>query len=244
MVVADPDELRDHVVEDWFDSHRSGDRALMIAAHRAEVRDLNERARELLDDAGLLGSTRLRVGGREFAEGDRVMAIGRNHYDLDILNGDLGTITGIRPNGDVTFYVDRTREARTMPAAWIEDGCLDHGYARTNHKSQGATVDRTFILGDDGDLDRQAAYAALSRGRIENRLYVLEPDDDLAELEVGSSPVRDHVEQELSRDRSHRLAADHLDTGSTLADDLLAHLPHADADFEPAVDNDLGIDLW
>ena len=130
-----------------------------------------------------------------------------------------------------------------MPAARIEESCLDLGYARTNHKSQGATVDRTFILGDDGDLDRQAAYGALSRGRIENRPYVLEPDDDLAEVAPGASLVRDHVEQELSRDRSQRLAADHLDVGFTLADDLLGHLPSAGAE-QLAIEDDLGIDLW
>lgn len=244
VVVADPDALRDRVVGDWFDSHRAGERALMIAAHRAEVRDLNERARELLDDAGLLGAVRLRVGGHEFAEGDRVMAVGRNHYDLDILNGDLATITEIGTNGDVTFCVDRMREARTMPAAWIEEGCLDHGYARTNHKSQGATDDRTFIAGDAGDLDRQAGYAALSRGRTENRLYVLEPDDDLVAVGPGASLVRDHVEQELSRDRSQRLAAEHVGINFTIADDLLAHLLPAGPDLDPVVDNDFGIDLW
>ena len=54
---------------------------------------------------------------------------------------------------------------RTMPAELVGDGLLDHGYARTNHKAQGATVDRCFVLGDDGDLDHQAGYAALSRGR-------------------------------------------------------------------------------
>ncbi|MEZ5141822.1 MAG: AAA family ATPase [Acidimicrobiales bacterium] len=239
VVVADPDELHTRVVQDWFASHQAGDQALMVAAHRAEVRDLNQRARQLLDDAGLLGPTRLRVGGHEFAEGDRVMAVGRNHYDLDILNGDLGTITGIGPNGDITFHADRTAEPRTMPAARIEAGFLDHGYARTNHKTQGATVDRTFILGDDGDLDRQAAYAALSRGRIENRLYVPDPDDDLLLDTPAASPIHEHVTYELSRDRSQRLATDHLDAQAGRADDLDAHLPHAHPDPEPTVDNDL-----
>jgi hypothetical protein len=40
----------------------------------------------------------------------------------------------------------------------------------------------------------------------------------------GASLVRDHVEQELSRDRSQRLAAEHVGINFTIADDLLAHL--------------------
>jgi conjugative relaxase-like TrwC/TraI family protein len=250
IVVADPDTLRDRVIDDWFASHQTGENALMIAAHRAEVRDLNRRARRLLDDAGRLGSTRLVVGPLEFAEGDRIMAVGRNHYDLDIFNGDLGTITHIDPDTrHITFQSDRVGTVRTMPAARIEDGCLDHGYARTNHKAQGVTVDRTFTLGDDGDLDRQAAYAALSRGRKDNRLYVLEPDDDPTNHNSPDQVVRDHVERELSRDRSQRLASDQI-TKRSLSDELLTHLPALAAGTERVPephfgrDDDLGIELW
>jgi ATP-dependent exoDNAse (exonuclease V) alpha subunit len=235
VVVDDPDSLRQAVVADWYESHRAGEQALMVAAHRSEVHDLNDRARELLDADGCLGPTRLVVGGREFAEGDRVMAVGRNHYDLDILNGDLGTIERIDSYTlSVTFRCDRDGELRTMPTDRIEAGHLDHGYARTNHKAQGATVDRTFILGDDGDLDRQAAYTALSRGRLENRLYVVAPDADSADLELDA---RVHsgsaVERELTRDRSRRLA-----------DELLLHLPPASEAGPPVnVDDDLGIGI-
>ncbi len=249
IAVDDIDEMRDRVVNDWFQSHRTGERALMIAAHRSEVTDLNDRARLLLDEAGLLGPTRLQVGGREFAEGDRVMATGANHYDLDILNGDLGTITSLDPAGDVTFHSDRTREARTMPAELVAEGLLDHGYARTNHKAQGATVDRCFILGDDGDLDRQAGYAALSRGRLENRLYVLRPDDALEpDVEPGVG-VTEHVTGELSRDRSHRLATDvfaeldHRIAKRAQPGVGVAHSaePVHQTGVEPP---DVGIDLW
>ena len=151
----------------------------------------------------MLGPARLRVAGREFAEGDRIMATGRNLYDLDIVNGDLGTITRLHQTGEVTFTLHRTGQARTMPADLVTEGLLDHAYARTNHKTQGTTVDRAFILGDDGDLDHQAGYAALSRGRLENRLYVLTPDTP--HRTVDAVDVTDHVTTELSRDRSHQL---------------------------------------
>jgi conjugative relaxase-like TrwC/TraI family protein len=228
FVSDNADALRQRLVDDWATAHLAGDDAVMIAAHRADVRDLNDRAREHLDAAGHLGRRRMVVDGREFAVGDRVLATGRNHYDLDILNGDLGTITRITERG-VTFRCQRVDAERTMPTDRLEDGFLYHGYARTTYKTQGATADRVFTLGDDGDLDRQAAYTALSRGRIENRLYMLEPDDDLQQTlsdpnpaQPGRERVLDYVERELSRDRTQHLATEHLEP---LAAELLAALP-------------------
>jgi hypothetical protein len=70
-----------------------GDDKVMIATRRADVADLNDRARALLDAAGRFGNhelgidRRIRVAGREFAVGDQVLATGRNHWD-----GDIGTV--------------------------------------------------------------------------------------------------------------------------------------------------------
>ena len=99
----------------------------------------------------------------------------------------------------------------------------------------GATADRVFTLGDDGDLDHQAAYTALSRGRLENRLYMLEPDPDLqgllepnpkgAQRPQGREQMLDHAERALSRDRSQHLASTHLDPHAA---ELLAALPEPD----------------
>ena len=58
-----------------------------------------------------------------------------------------------------------------LPRGYAEDGGLDHGYAITAHRAQGATVDRTFVLGSEG-LYREWAYTALSRHRDEARFYV------------------------------------------------------------------------
>jgi ATP-dependent exoDNAse (exonuclease V) alpha subunit len=227
IITADnTDALRQRLVDDWFNA--PGTDKVMIATRRADVADLNDRARALLDDAGRFGNpdlgidVRIQVAGREFAVGDQVLAVGRNHWDLDILNGDVGTVTRINPrHKTVTFHVERVDAERTMPTDRLEAGCLDHGYARTNYKTQGATADRIFALGSDGDLDRQAAYTALSRGRIENRLYLLTPDhDDLFDpnpAEPGRERLLDHAERELSRDRSQHLASE-----------LLANLPEPD----------------
>ncbi|MBD8665922.1 hypothetical protein IFT59_22020 [Rhizobium sp. CFBP 8752] len=47
---------------------------------------------------------------------------------------------------------------------------VDHGYATTIHKNQGATVDRAFVLAS-GTMDRHLTYVAMSRHRHDVQLY-------------------------------------------------------------------------
>jgi hypothetical protein len=47
---------------------------------------------------------------------------------------------------------------------------IDQGYATTIHKSQGATVDRAYVL-SSGSMDRHLTYVAMTRHREEATLY-------------------------------------------------------------------------
>ena len=47
---------------------------------------------------------------------------------------------------------------------------FDHGYAATVHKTQGATIDRTFVLGTR-HFDKHTAYVAMSRHREDVTMY-------------------------------------------------------------------------
>ena len=47
---------------------------------------------------------------------------------------------------------------------------VDHGYATTIHKAQGATVDRTFVLAS-GTMDRHLTYVGMTRHRDAVTLY-------------------------------------------------------------------------
>ncbi|WP_448549883.1 ATP-binding domain-containing protein, partial [Xanthomonas translucens] len=48
---------------------------------------------------------------------------------------------------------------------------IDHGYATTIHKNQGATVDRAFVLASR-TMDRHLTYVAMTRHRDGVGLYV------------------------------------------------------------------------
>jgi ATP-dependent exoDNAse (exonuclease V) alpha subunit len=107
---ADP--LRRKLVADWWQaSGRPGEQpSVMLAARRVDVADLNARARILMAANGRLGPDSLRVGEREFAVGDRVVAL-RNAHQLGVLNGTRGTVVGS------TWWAGRSRCAPTT-AAW------------------------------------------------------------------------------------------------------------------------------
>jgi conjugative relaxase-like TrwC/TraI family protein len=169
-IIAAPsaEAARAAMVEDWYAAYKSGATAIMIAHRRADVADLNARAREKLRALGRLGDHQVTIGARTFARGDRVVTT-RNDRRLNVVNGQAGVIMAIGGGGcEVRFHDGRRVQ---LPERYVRGGHLDHGYASTAHRAQGATVDRTFVLGSD-ELYREWGYTALSRHRQGARFYV------------------------------------------------------------------------
>jgi ATP-dependent exoDNAse (exonuclease V) alpha subunit len=174
VTVADTAESqRDTLVADWHANRVTGGSGPMIALHRSDVDDLNQRARRARISAGELPAAGLEIGGRIFAVGDEVTGR-RNDYRAGILNGTRGTVTAVHPDTTVTLRTEGGEEMRTS-RSYLRGGHLDHGYAMTVHQTQGATFDQAFVLGDDR-LYREAGYVALSRASDAARLYVVGVD--------------------------------------------------------------------
>ena len=185
ITVADNSNLlRDALVDDWYQAHSVGRQAVMGALRRSDIADLNERARARLRDDGRLGPDVLGIDERSFAVGDRVLTR-RNRYDLGVVNGDVGEITGAGPGG-LDLRLDDGREV-SVPFSYAVEGHLDFAYARTIHQSQASTCDVEFLLGDDA-LVAELGYTGLSRARDHNRLYTVAardpdyPDDPLVHV--------------------------------------------------------------
>ncbi|MGD9735970.1 MAG: MobF family relaxase [Solirubrobacterales bacterium] len=173
-------ELRDQLVTDWWQARESNTDAVMIALRRDDVADLNARARAHMRHHERIGPDALQVGGKHFAVGDQAVCL-RNHPGLGVTNGTHGTITAI--DDDAVVLVDRTGRGYRLTADYLASTTqrggpvLDHGYALTGHKAQGLTVDQAFVLGSD-QLYREWGYVAMSRGRLSNRLYLVNAHDD------------------------------------------------------------------
>ena len=96
----------------------------------------------------------------------------------------------------------------TLDRPYLEAGHLMHGYASTTHKVEGMTVDAAFFLGN-ASLYREMAYTGMSRGREENRFYLVASDH----IDTGQgrvvAPSRDELLAEVTR-ALHRSAAEDL----------------------------------
>ena len=164
---------------------------LVLAHRRADVRELNVAIREARQEQGELarGAEAGEVafltndGERKFCEGDRIIFL-ENNRDLGVKNGMLGTVAGVS-EGRLVARLDNARgpgQGREVSVSMADYAAVDHGYATTIHKSQGATVDRAYVLASDR-MDRHLSYVAMTRHREEATLYAGRDEfKDLREL--------------------------------------------------------------
>ena len=209
MVIDSPtrESAREALIERW-DSDRIAEPAssAMILTHtNAECDELNDLARDRLKQHGTI-ATDIAVetgrGRRLFAVEDRVMFL-KNDCGLGVKNGTLGTIEQI-DSARMAVRLDDGRQARFDVKDYAH---VTHGYAATIHKSQGVTVDRSYVLATPG-LDRHAGYVALSRHR------------DGVQLHYGRDDFADagKLARALSRDRPKDMALDYRSGKSRFAE--------------------------
>ena len=166
----DTEQARAALVGRWAEDtlHTPVDQTLLLAFRRRDVQELNQLARAVRRERGELGPDQLvrtRNGARAFAKHDRVFFL-KNDTRLGVKNGTLGTIRRI----DGSRLVVELDDKRVVRFDTQRYQALDHGYAGTIHKSQGATVGRTYVLASRY-MDAAATYVALSRHRRDAHLF-------------------------------------------------------------------------
>jgi ATP-dependent exoDNAse (exonuclease V) alpha subunit len=111
-----------------------------------------------------------RAGGRVYRPGDCVLQL-RNDYDLQVFNGDLGTVRAVDPvEQELTLALDDGREVRYP---YVSLFALTHAYALSVHKAQGGefpAVVLPLLTSHAVMLGRTLVYTAFTRAR---RLVVL-----------------------------------------------------------------------
>lgn len=164
-----------------------GSELLVLAQTNDDVRQLNEAIRTIMAAQGALDYGRAfqtERGEREFAIGDRLIFLENarffekraEHLGVQhVKNGMLGTVTGTTTKSGETLLTVKLDAGREVVFAQDTYRNIDHGYAATVHKSQGATVDRTFVLAT-GMMDQHLAYVAMSRHRDRADLYMATED--------------------------------------------------------------------
>lgn len=190
------EDVRGQIVRDYLadrDERPDGTRVAM-AHRRADVRAINDAIRTELQDRGELAqgedagalTFQTNDGQREFAPGDRIVFL-ENNRDLGVKNGMLGTVEHVEAGRIVAQLDGRGGESVSVPMGDYQ--AIDHGYATTIHKNQGATVDRSYVLAS-GTMDRHLTYVAMTRHRDGAQLYAAQDEFTNAGrlVEHGAAP--------------------------------------------------------
>lgn len=111
------------------------------------------------------------------------------------MTSERGTVIAVRPEQLTVRFDDGRHES--LIGEQLGNDRLDHAYAVTVHRMQGATVDRAHVFADGGG--RELAYVAMSRARDTSHVYVVADDADQAVEDLAA---------EWSADRRQRWVLD------------------------------------
>lgn len=182
-----------------------GKTAVVLAATRREVRELNDAVRNELRNSGQLQGNDISVvtsrGVRSFTEGDRIVFL-RNNHDLSVKNGTQATVIRLDERIMRVRLGDGTERLMNHTSGYNH---IDHGYALTVHKAQGATVDRAHVVA--GEMTgREWTYVAASRAREETQVYTT--SGQLGH-EAGQALEKSDLARDMTRSHAKDTTQDH-----------------------------------
>lgn len=192
-------EAIEQLVQDYFASPLGDADKLVMGSTNADVAELNKALRRRMIERGAIASqqhsARLKRAGRRadlpLAQGDR-LRFGRLNEDMDVTNGSVGTIEGIRTTvkGSMVLRVRLDGSGRLIKLDTATYGDLDYAYARTVDRAQGATVTAAFFLASAQRMDVHLGLVAATRHRELFKLYATEGDLELIEERLGVERLR------------------------------------------------------
>ena len=202
---ASPESTTAQLLTEWSRETKLQDTLILAGTHE-EVSWLNQRAQQIRQQAGQLGSEPIRMGNREFYPGDRVI-FRRNDRKIGVKNGTFGTVVGQR-HGSTVIQLDASEKSIFVPSSYHQ---IHLGYAVTTHKAQGATVNRAFVLFSDAMQSRELTYVQVSRAREFTKLFLsreqagdLELTDAVRAMERSQSKLNaSDLEMPVNSDQEH-----------------------------------------
>ena len=151
----------------------------------------------------------------------------RNDYRLGVRNGTRGTVLGVDPLARALRVLADDGVAVRLSAEYLENA--HHGYAITGHTSQGATVDRTYLLATPERGGAEWAYVASTRQRVDLAVFVVHHEPERLEAALARSWGRSdakHLALDLARGdaRDHAVVAADGELERVLPERLVARL--------------------
>jgi len=193
------DEHLDAIAAEWMQRHAAGATVAITAATNEHVDEINRTIRQLRARSGDTDTTMFgSIADGLVAVGD-IVATRRNQRHLHTTSGDivrnreLWNVTAITDDGDLTVTDLTGTSTVTLPAEYA----MEHvrlGYAATEYGTQSATETASITLAGPATTGR-GLYVAMTRGRDDNRVYVVTDTHDMSE-------ARDVLEGIVASDRA------------------------------------------
>ena len=185
------------MVDGWASDITAGHDTALLAWRRADVADLNRLARARWDELGQLDGPELHApGGRNYAAGDPVVLLAAQPT-VGLVTSQRATVAAVDTDAGIVVIETDDRQRFALSGEAIDAEHLDHAYATTVHRAQGATFDRAHVLAAGGG--RELGYVAMSRARDRTTIHAVA--DDLAQA------VED-IETDWAVDRRQRWVTD------------------------------------
>ncbi len=237
--VGDELSILEDVLGAWQDDKQAGLDALMLAPTHDQVRDLNQRAQQLINPdpvgprAPLADGLAAGVGDLVITRtNDRRLRLSATDW---VTNGDRWHVSGIGDDGSLDLTHATNGLHALLPRAYVS-ASVEVGYATTIHTAQGITADTTHGL-VSGTEARQDLYTMLTRGRRQNHVYVPsgattgDPHELIHPDAVHPETAREVLERIVDNDGAATSATTELQT----AHDPVTLLQHARDRYDDAL---------
>lgn len=166
----------------WSADRAAGKDALLLAPTRELVAELNTRARtdRLAATDAKVGREAVLADGLRASAGDNVRTRSNDRRNplsqTDwVRNGDRWTVEKVGRDGSLMVRHLELGRTVTLDPDYVQ-ASTELGYAGTVHSAQGSTADTCHVVAT-GDETRQLAYVALTRGRLNNHMYLATASD-------------------------------------------------------------------
>jgi conjugative relaxase-like TrwC/TraI family protein len=178
------DEAEHRLIERWKEHAIANPQGnLILASTNAEVDRLNQRAQEVVREAGRLGFRSVRVGEQVIHEGDRILFTDTNKK-LGLVKSEFATVTRIEWHTQkLTVRIDGQDNPVTFSLRKFDS--LRLGYAATTHRAQGMTLEQdAYVLVGGSMQNREMTYVQISRAKGETHLFTDEKSAGQAQAEL------------------------------------------------------------
>ncbi len=193
-------DAKNKLILDWQShfEHRDFtgiDNQLILAHKNIDVISLNNLAREVLLSQNKIDKKQYHFqtekGEVKLAKNDRILFL-KNDKELNVNNGDFATVTHIYKN-NITAKLDNEKIITFNAENYKQ---FTYGYAATVHKTQGVTLDSTFVYVQGTLWDRFLTYVALSRHKKYVGIYASNEsykNIDVLKKQLSRDAIKDSV---------------------------------------------------